>query len=253
MDTYKNYQDQIEENAEEQKDELQEQLEAAIAMADSAELVPYESPLKKKRGKPKGAKSKPKMITLSTEAFNTQQKALAKANMEIAKLKGEAEAAKRAKKGNSGLNHGDSSEIIAFLGSVHKIGANADTDNVQSLQECWIKYCNLCVKRDMNLNNLAAYMALGITKATADDWLSGRERADRPEFRDLIISVNQMCSAYREQLMSEGKMNTITGVWWQKNFDKMKDNPTDGTTEINATDRNKTPEEILEKYGDLLI
>lgn len=251
MDINELYKDEIE--VPEEKDELQEQLDNAIAIENEVEPIPYESPKKKSRGRPAGAKSKPKMLTLSAKSFQEQQKALVKANAEIARLKGKEEAEKKAKKGKSGLNAGDSAEIIAFLGSVQQIGFSANTDDVESLRACWIKYCNLCVKRDMNLNNLAAYMALGITKTTADDWLSGKERADRPEFRNLILVVNQMCSAYREQLMSEGKMNTITGVWWQKNFDKMKDNPTDSGTDVNPTDRNKTAEEILEKYGDLLV
>ena len=32
-----------------------------------------------------------------------------------------------------------------------------------------------------------------------------------------------ICSAYREGLMADGKVNPVTGIFWQKNYDGMKD------------------------------
>lgn len=43
------------------------------------------------------------------------------------------------------------------------------------------------------------------------------------EHRDFIKKVKTFCGSYREMLGADGKLNPVTLVWWQKNYDGLVD------------------------------
>ena len=63
-------------------------------------------------------------------------------------------------------------------------------------------------------------MAIGIDKTIAWKWENEQLSKDR---RNLIKSIRQVCAVYREQLMQDGKVNPVVGIFWQKNYDGMRD------------------------------
>jgi hypothetical protein len=40
---------------------------------------------------------------------------------------------------------------------------------------------------------------------------------------EFIKKVRKICAGNREFLMQDGKINPITGIFWQKNYDGLKD------------------------------
>ena len=40
---------------------------------------------------------------------------------------------------------------------------------------------------------------------------------------EFIKKVKKFCAAYREMLGADGKLNPVTLVWWQKNYDGLVD------------------------------
>jgi hypothetical protein len=83
------------------------------------------------------------------------------------------------------------------------------------------RYLELCAEWDMKIGNQAAYAAIGINKDHVYDWTVRRQT--NPKRADFVKRVQQFCAMYREGLMEDGKVNPVTGIFWQKNYDGMKD------------------------------
>ena len=82
-------------------------------------------------------------------------------------------------------------------------------------------YLETCAKYDMKIGNQAAYAAIGIDKGIAWEWVN--RCTTNPARTDFIKKVQKVCALYREGLMQDGKVNPVTGIFWQKNYDGMKD------------------------------
>jgi hypothetical protein len=96
-----------------------------------------------------------------------------------------------------------------------------DYNDVAEMERRFNRYLQLCAEWDMKIGNQAAYTAIGIDKGTAWDW-ENRSQGN-PARSDFIKKVRQICAVYREGLMEDGKVNPVTGIFWQKNYDGMKD------------------------------
>lgn len=124
--------------------------------------------------------------------------------------------------GDNGIHTepGDNSKIAGFLLEVGRWPA-PDKSNAQELEARFWKYVDLCNERDMRVTNQVAYFAMGITKDDVYNWENGLTRSS--EHRDLIKKVKAFCGSYREMLGANGKLNPVTLVWWQKNYDGLVD------------------------------
>ena len=96
-----------------------------------------------------------------------------------------------------------------------------DLDDVAEMERRFVKYLALCAEWDMKVGNQAAYAAIGITKDHVYDWVN--RVSGNPARAEFIKKVQQYCGMYREALMEDGRVNPVTGIFWQKNYDGMKD------------------------------
>lgn len=96
-----------------------------------------------------------------------------------------------------------------------------DYNDVAEMERRFNRYLQLCAEWDMKVGNQAAYAAIGIDKGLVWDWLNRREA--NPRRTDFLKKVQTICAMYREGLMEDGKVNPVTGIFWQKNYDGMKD------------------------------
>ena len=147
-----------------------------------------------------------------------------------------------------GNTPGDNTRYTKFLVELQKISLKADRTDVTSMQKCFVEYLQLCAEWDIKIGNLNAYMAMGIDAATASAWYNGQAKADQPEYKQLITDVKRMCGAYREMLISDGKLNPVTGIFWQKNYDGLQDVTSHQVTAVNALGDFKDAADIMEKY-----
>ena len=108
---------------------------------------------------------------------------------------------------------GDNSKIAGFLMEVGKWGP-VDKSDVQAMEKRFWDYVSLCFERDVRVT-------MGITRDDVYDWENGRSRS--PEHSALIKKVKIFCGSYREMLGADGKLNPVTLVWWQKNYDGLVD------------------------------
>lgn len=61
---------------------------------------------------------------------------------------------------------------------------------------------------------------------------------------DLIKKAKVALSTYREMLGSTGKINPVTLIFWQKNYDGLEDKQTMEITPRQGLEADQTPEEI---------
>ncbi|MBR1732138.1 MAG: hypothetical protein IJ729_08880 [Alloprevotella sp.] len=94
-------------------------------------------------------------------------------------------------------------------------------NDVEEMERRFNRYLQICAERDMKIGNQAAYAAIGIDKGIAWEW-ANRSTAN-PARADFIKKVQKVCALYREGLMEDGKVNPVTGIFWQKNYDGLRD------------------------------
>lgn len=125
-----------------------------------------------------------------------------------------------AKDQNPELEEGYNTKRIRFM-QVILPTEPLDYNDVDEMERRFVRYLNLCAEWDMKIGNQAAYAAIGIDKGLVWDWLNRREA--NPRRTDFLKKVQTICAMYREGLMEDGKVNPVTGIFWQKNYDGMKD------------------------------
>lgn len=124
--------------------------------------------------------------------------------------------------GDNGANvaPGNNTRYAAFLLEISSWPA-PDKSDVTVLESRFRDYLKLCTEYDMKIGNQAAYMAIGISKDDVYNW--EHERCGSVQHRDFIKKVKQICASYREGLMQDGQINPVTGIFWQKNYDGLRD------------------------------
>ena len=82
-------------------------------------------------------------------------------------------------------------------------------------------YTSHFAPNDIKIGNQMCYLALGITKDDVYNWEHGNSRGDT--HGDFAKKIRKICAGNREILMQDGQINPITGIFWQKNYDGMRD------------------------------
>lgn len=121
---------------------------------------------------------------------------------------------------NPDLPEGYNSRRIRFMSLIMPTEP-LDHNDVDEMERRFSRYLELCAEWDMKIGNQAAYAAIGINKGLAWEWAN--RNLGNPRRTDFIKKVQQICAMYREGLMEDGKVNPVTGIFWQKNYDGMKD------------------------------
>lgn len=96
-----------------------------------------------------------------------------------------------------------------------------DKSSVPAMEERFRKYVQYCAEHDLKIGNQACYAAIGIDKDDVYDWTHGRSRSSTHS--DFIKKVQKFCAFNREMLMQDSKVNPVVGIFWQKNYDGLKD------------------------------
>lgn len=124
--------------------------------------------------------------------------------------------------GDNGVhtNPGDNAKYAGVLMKILEWGS-IDKSNVAALENRFGQFVQYCIENDVRITNQVTYLALGIDKDDVYDWEHGRSRSK--EHSDFIKKVKRFCASYREMLGADGKLNPVTLVWWQKNYDGLVD------------------------------
>ena len=146
---------------------------------------------------------------------------------------------------NPVLPEGYNTQMIMFMREVMP-EEPIDINDVEEMNRRFTRYLDICAKYDKKIGNLAAYAAIGITKEQAKDFeVNSKSNPARAYF---IKKVRQFCSMYREGLMQDGKVNPVTGIFWQKNYDGLRDQQEVVVTPNNPLGEMGDTERIKQKY-----
>lgn len=146
----------------------------------------------------------------------------------------------------------DAQKALVFTQAVAVIGNRVNINDPASVWNGFMTYSELCSFMKYPLENLGAYLSMGITKKTAEEWKSGKGKGERQEYRTMIERVDGICGTYRNVLALTGNLAPSLAIWRDKNFDAMSDNPifTDETPQDNT--ETLSPQAIADKYKDIL-
>ena len=181
----------------------------------------------KKTGRPRGRKS---TYTVSEKVLETRRRTSA---LPVAKNPDEEDYNAR---------------LITHIMRIHEIAATADHKDINSLKACFINYLQLCQEDGFSVSNLAAYSAMRFSN---EQWIYW-SRKDDPEIKEFVSLVKQTCAMFRENLVSDGKLNPVIGIFWQRNFDGLR-NDTEQVQAIRDQDNDEyTSRSYKEKYKNLI-
>lgn len=141
-------------------------------------------------------------------------------------------------------------KITAFMMVVQNISAGRDIKDTNDLRRRFYTYCALSEACGMRLGNMNAYHAMGITMQQAYSWKIGGA-GSTPERRELIAEVDSVCSGSREMLASMGQINPVLAIFWQKNFDGLRDVQEHSVYQGDPLGEKRSAAEIAEQYSDL--
>lgn len=108
---------------------------------------------------------------------------------------------------------------IEHIMKVAEIASHADRKDLLSLKSCFIEYLKLCQQDGQSVGNLGAYSAMGF--GSAGDF-SAWARSDDPERRAFVQFIKSCCAQFREGLISDGRLHPVVGIFWQRNFDGLR-------------------------------
>ena len=141
------------------------------------------------------------------------------------------------------------SRSIEHIMRIYQIAQTADRKDPVSLRAAFINYIRLCQEDGFPVLNMAAYAAMGVDRKVIHYW----RKSENKEYKDLAEFVTSICALAREDKISSGKLNPVIGIFWQRNFDGLRND----TEQIQTVDDDQghdgmTASEYRKKYGKLL-
>ena len=139
--------------------------------------------------------------------------------------------------------------LIRHALEVHQLSVGVDKKDANSLMNAFICYLQLCDKNGIKAGTMGASSAMGVTHMTIDNWTKDH----RPEFQELGVTIKSVLANVREGLVADGKLNPVIGIFWQRNFDRLR-NDTEQVQNVQDTndDSTETFADIKRRYADLL-
>ena len=140
--------------------------------------------------------------------------------------------------------------VLNHIMQISEIAHTADRADLNSLKSCFINYLKLCQTNGFPVQNIAAYSAMGFHSSSDFDYYS---KKDDPEIRAFAASVRSVCGMFREAMVSEGKLNPVIGIFWQRNFDGLR-NDTEQIQSIQEQDEsaNMSNKGYKDKYRKMI-
>lgn len=151
------------------------------------------------------------------------------------------------KAADKAVKDGTNQLIIGAVMASMEIAKDADRNNIDSLYMCLERYIKYCYDNNVKLTNASVYAACGLDRQIVMQWATGKLRSGDPRYAEFAHYVRKLCGQYREMLASEGKLNPVIAIWWQKNYDGFSDRPIE-ISDGGDNERQLTGSEIAEKY-----
>ena len=195
---------------------------------------------KRGRGRPKGSKDKKKRV--NKNGYTVSEKALAQRQTNaLHNLATKVAVTDEGKAYNA--------RLIEHIMRINEIASHADRNDLLSLKSCFIAYLQLCQEDGFGVSNLSAYASMGFPSHAHFELFA---KKDNPEIRTFCGFVKQTCSMFRENMVSDSKINPVIGIFWQRNFDGLRNDTEQVQANQEQDDDFATAKSYKEKYKNLI-
>ena len=137
---------------------------------------------------------------------------------------------------------------IEHIIRVQEIASHADRKDLLSLKSCFIEFLKLCQEDGSPIGNIAVYAALGFTNQEFDQW----SKADIPERKEFVRFIKSTCAMFREGLVTEGKLHPVVGIFWQRNFDGLRNDTEQVQSLKDADETSAQSNNYRKRYANLI-
>lgn len=125
---------------------------------------------------------------------------------------------------------------------------DVDLHNPEQVKEAIVNYFNGCYESGTRPANMGLYRALGLSFRDMSDILLGKNKSKAtPESIVIMKKAIRVLSEYREQIGIQGKINPVTLLFWQKNYDALRDNTQIEVSHENTLTAGLSPEQIARR------
>ena len=141
------------------------------------------------------------------------------------------------------------SRLIDYVLKVRQISKTVNIKDPETIIAGFYSYLELSQIYGFKISNLSACAAIGIDRQTLTNWLNGK----RAEYREIAETIRSICDMYREPMIADNKLNPVIGIFWQRNYDGLR-NDTEQIQPVTDQRDNSimTPDDYRKLYGDLL-
>jgi len=126
-----------------------------------------------------------------------------------------------------------------------------DTDDADQVINRINQYHQYCVSQDMKPSVVGMAMAIGVDRTTLWKWENGVESNKPLQVRNMLKKGREINELMLDQLMQNGKLNPVTGIFLLKNHHGYKDQQDVVITPNNPVD-SMDPSQARQKYVQAL-
>ena len=141
------------------------------------------------------------------------------------------------------------SSFVQYHVEMMKMRQGVDKKNVPDLYQRFINYLSYCAEHCILPNNMNAYFAIGIDRGDIYQWSSGQ--SGTPEHKKFAQDVKAFFASIHEQAPTDGLMNPISAMFWQKAHDGMIEAQKLEVVNADPLGEKRSAAEIAKQYADL--
>lgn len=151
--------------------------------------------------------------------------------------------------GDNGLSvkPGEMADIVRGCVTTGMVWEPIDNKDPEQLNKRALEYFNYCIDNDLKPGNLGLYATWGLNKT---DICRIQQREPSSPRCNAIKKSLEIMSSIREQLAASGKLNPVTAIFWQKNFDGLKDQQEVVIEPRKQIEAEQSPEDIQRMLAD---
>lgn len=139
---------------------------------------------------------------------------------------------------------GEQNTFVDSIDALHRW--NIGSKDLDLLEKKLDIYKKLCIKYDEKIGNQSMYFALGLSPRAVNQWLDDPMTDDA--HKEFAWRVKGICAVTRETMMANGTINTVAGIFWQKNYDGLRDVQEQVVHKDSEREQLPTIEALKEKY-----
>lgn len=156
---------------------------------------------------------------------------------------------------------GDNKQIVGRMGDervtafvqyhmdMMQMRQGVDKRDVKDLYARFYRYLMYCAEHGIVPNNMNAYFAIGIARQDVSAWHNGK--GGTPEHKEFADMMMQFFASVHEQGATDGVLNPISAMFWQKAHDNLIEASKVEVVQDNPLGDRKSVEELQKLYDNL--